>query len=300
MKILITGATGAVGTKLIPYLLNKGKHYILTINRNIDKAEHLFPSSNFISHTTIFNKEDIEHFKPEIILHLASYVTSSDELHEGKKLIESNILFGLELLYTLEKINSVKLFLNFGTFAEFRLGGDKINNTYLYSASKTAFRSFVEYYSNKNNFKLIHIIPYTIYGTSDEKKKIFDYIYDGFISEEPIKMSPGHQQLDFIHIDDVCNCIYTIMYSPINYKFHNQNIHLGTGKAQSIQEVANIMGEILNKPSKHIWGGIPYRKQEVMFACANINSLIELGCMPMINIRTGIELFIEEKSSMIS
>lgn len=296
MKILVTGATGAVGRMLIPYLANKKNIEILTVNRNSTKAASLFKEFHNVDVTTLEEMNKIKSFKPETIIHLASYVTSSDTIDEGKNLIESNLIYGIQLLDIVKSNHSLKLFLNFGTFAEFKSGYQKIENTYLYSASKTAFRAFVEYYASVYNFNLIHLVPYTIYGTEDEKKKIFDFILEGFYSETKIDMSPGLQKLDFIHIDDICTIIDTILKLENYSKFHLNNIFLGTGEAHSLRKVADLMQEILKITPKHNWGGLPYRKQEVMYACANINPLIELNCTPKIDLKTGIFSYLNSKN----
>jgi CDP-paratose synthetase len=252
-RILITGATGSVGVNLIPFLLQHTEAKILTINRSKEKAVELFGLDNRLNHTTVEDIKSIHDFNPEVTIHLASYVTSSCDFENGKKLIESNILFGIALFEALRGCNALKLFLNFGTFAEYRMGTEKFDNAYLYSTSKTAFRSFAEFYSKLIGFSLIHIVPYTIYGTNDSQKKILDYIYDAFHVEVPVAMSPGNQILDFIHISDVVKIISKLISHEHIHHYHLQNIFLGTGKGTSVKGVVEIMKEILKKEPKVHW-----------------------------------------------
>jgi len=52
MKILITGATGYIGKRLIPILLNEGHHLICTV-RDIARIEHLYAKDEKIEFVEI-------------------------------------------------------------------------------------------------------------------------------------------------------------------------------------------------------------------------------------------------------
>lgn len=286
MKLLITGATGFIGRYFVPaILMYKNTETALIITRNIDKSKQLFTHSK-CKFCQIEDIKLISEFNPDIVIHLAAKLTSSNNSDVIDDLIDSNIKFGIKLLDTLKNCSNLKLFINFGTFAEYRLGPDKVNNAYLYSATKTAFRTFLDYYSELSGYKYIHVVPYTIYGGIDSSKKIMDYITDSFNSQSPIKMSGGEQVLDFIHIKDVVRFLKFIIENKSKWKKipSGETIHLGTGKGTSIQMLSKIMEKKYGSKCNIAWGTLPYRERDVMYAVAPIGKLLILGWKPKIKL----------------
>ena len=237
-------------------------------------------------------KFKVKNFQPAIIIHLASYLTSLDDDIECRNLISSNIIFGTELLNTIDA-NHLKLFINTGSFSEFDISGN-LSPTYFYSATKTAFCSILKYFQKKNNFKVANIIPYTIYGKMDRKLKLIDYIYRSSSSSEFVKMSPGKQVLDFIHIDDVVSGYLCVLKNFCNSELDFEDIHLGTGVGTTPKEIEMLIQNegILTKIE---WGGIPYRINDTMYSVApNSPFFQKFRWAPKIDIKNGIRLYIKE------
>lgn len=299
MKILITGATGFIGQNLIPLLIKQCPNIrILTLDRNVSKAEQLFPSNlyNNVIHTEANNWPAILQFNPEIVFHLAAFSTSSNSSEVIEPLISSNITYGVQLLKALEECPSLKLFINTGSFAEYRLGAGKYNSAYLYTATKTAFRVFLDYYSNLCNFKYITAVPYTVYGGKPTIKRLMDYILESLDSPKSIKMTAGEQILDFIHVNDVASFYIHIVQHIENYlKLNNgENFYLGTGHGYTIREVVSIIEKETGKSCNISWGALPYRKRDTMHAIAPIAQNIELtGWHTQITIVEGIKAYIK-------
>lgn len=268
MKILITGATGYVGKQLLKKLLENSNLRIAALVRDIKKAKESLKTSKiqYICSKDQQWKNQVQQFNPEIVIHLAAYLTSNDNESSIEKLINANITFGSQLLEALEKCD-LKLFVNTGTFAEY----DQANNlspSYYYAATKTAFRSVLKYYQKLNSFKILHAIPYTIYGGEHEGKKVMDYLFEAQSKE--IKMTPGEQILDFIHVDDVV-CFYSLAIKHCDEIIKNEDVmFLGTGKGTTIRHVAKIIEEKYHKKLNVIWGGLEYRPSDVMYAVAPI------------------------------
>ena len=103
-------------------------------------------------------------------MHLATVTSARNDTDIIAPMIKANIEFGVLLLDALSRCDAMKLFVNTGSFAEFRYGNGKYDAAYLYTASKTAFRSFVDYYSNLCGYKYITAIPYSVYGGKNDRK----------------------------------------------------------------------------------------------------------------------------------
>ncbi len=297
MKILITGSTGFVGRHLVPKLITEN-HQILELTRNINVSIQLYGTN---TQKYVLNDDQkalvqhVEEFMPDVVIHLASFITALDDYSSLIKVLNSNITFFCKVLDAV-KSAKIKLFINTGTFAEYYKGDDNFDPAYLYAASKTASRSFLDYYSKVCNFKQTTVVPYTIYGGVDTQKKVIDYIYDSIDSEVPIDMSPGEQVLDFIHIDDVTDFYLKLIHS-INELPAKSNFKLGTGKGHTLKEVARIIETILGKKTNINWGGKAYRNSDVMYAVADrILALRVIKWKPNVKFEYGIEKYIKKNS----
>lgn len=299
MNILITGATGFIGQNLIPLLTQQCSNiHILTLNRNVVKAEHLFPITTYpnIEHAQADAWETILQFNPDVVFHLAAFSTSSNATEMIEPLISSNITYGVQLLNALERCSSLKLFINTGSFAEYRLGTGRYNSAYLYAATKTAFRAFLDYYSSLCTFKYITAIPYTVYGGKTTIKRLMDYIMESLDSQEPVNMTAGEQILDFIHVNDVASFfIHVVKHIEKYLKLNNgEEFYLGTGYGHTIREIASLIEKETGKSCNINWGALPYRIHDTMHAIAPIAKNIELsGWHTQITIKDGIKNYIK-------
>lgn len=293
MKILITGSTGFVGRHLVPKLIERN-YKILELTQRLEYSEELYGNNTekyFITEKQEELVNCIETFNPEIVIHLASYLSSNDDFNTLNKLLNTNLFFFCRVLDAL-KNTDLKLLINTGTFAEYQNGNNVFDPAYLYAATKTASRSFVDYYSKIANYKQVTVVPYTIYGGNDTNKKIIDIIYDSIESQIPIDLSPGEQVLDFIHINDVID-FYLHIIDNSDKITDKTNFHLGTGIGHTLREVAQIIEETTKKKTNINWGAKAYRPTDVMCAVADLQILkITINWLPEFSLKKGIKKYI--------
>lgn len=295
MKVALTGITGFVGMNLMPQLLALGSDFeFLTLNIDVDEAERKYPRMQYTNfrhvHTT--DLEALVAFNPDMVLHLATVTTAANNTEIIHPMIAANIEFGVLLLDALQKCDNFKLFVNTGSFAEYRFGPDHFDSAYLYTTTKTAFRAFVAYYAGLGKgFKYITAVPYSVYGGTMTVKRLFDYMAESLDAKTPVDMTKGEQVLDFIHVDDVAGFFaYTVAHADefLALKENGAEFHLGTGKGTSIREVAALMEEISGKKCNINWGGREYRERDIMHAVAQVDKN-QCGWKAQISLEEGIK-----------
>lgn len=279
-----------------------GKIEILTLNRDVEKAQRMYSSETYpcVKHIYAKDWERIQLFDPEVVIHLAALNTSSTDSEMIEPLISTNITYGVLLLDALSRCKSLKLFINTGSFSEYRWGTSHFNSAYLYAATKTAFRSYLDYYSDLHDFKYLTVVPYTVYGGKSTIKRLMDYIIESVDSMKPIDMTKGEQMLDFIHIDDVASFFIHVIQNIGKYQRlqNGEEFHLGTGRCITVRELASIVEKVTGRHCNINWGGLPYRERDTMYAAAPIAKNLALtGWYSGINIEQGVSNYIKTNFS---
>ena len=83
-------------------------------------------------------------------------------------------------------------------------------------------------------------------------------------------MSPGDQQMDFIHVQDIIELCQLSLNSIDHFESYTR-IHAGTGISTTLKQLALIVENEFEKKTNINWGGIPYRKNEKIINVAPIH-----------------------------
>ena len=266
-KIVITGATGFVGSNLTTFFLNKNYEVYLIVRPNSDLYNldiknsklKVFKYDNELNSLISFFKE----VNPICTFHLASNFIAEHQSSEINSLVASNITFGLHLLEAMKEAD-VKKLINTGTSWQ-HYNNEDYNPVCLYAATKHAFESLIEYYVQAENFKVITLKLFDTYGETDRRPKLINLLNKFAKDQSELNLSPGEQIVNLVHIHDVCTAYEAAMKliekqkSYIHYKYVIKH-----SKSYTLKEVINVFEKVSQKKIKIVWGGKPYRKREVM------------------------------------
>ena len=263
MRILITGATGFIGQKLLKRLTDQ--HHTLAIHA---RKQHQEVDSNVLVFTGALNhfQKEIIAFSPEYVFHLAGSSIYPKNAEEEVELWSANVLYGNTLLRIIKEIPSL-VFVNFTTSLAY--DGTELYPFSYYALTKANFVQSLHYFTRYYNFRVFNLILYTIYGKGDKTKRALNYILDSLDASEPISMSPGEQLMDFIHVDDVIGLCLLLLENKPHKKI--EEIHVGTGRGTTLKQAAQLIASLSHQKANIHFGSIPYRKEEKMVNIAPIS-----------------------------
>lgn len=266
-RIVITGATGFVGSNLVHFFLKKDFEIGLILRENsnttpikdLEDKLTIFRYNNNVTSLTDFFKD----FSPSVVFHLASNFIAEHTFKEIDSLINSNITFGLHILEAMKE-SDVRKLINTGTSWQ-HYNNEDYNPVCLYAATKQAFEALIEYYVKAENFKVITLKLFDTYGETDTRPKLINLLHKFADEKTELKMSPGEQMLNLVHINDVCKA-FLIAYKSVVNQMHSNHFRyaIANQKDYKLKEVIEIFESITNKSINVVWGGRPYRNREVM------------------------------------
>jgi len=261
-KILITGATGFIGSHLLKYFLNKGysiiahgssemtiKTLIKTLKINNISLENVdFWSQDFLEPNWEFpNFSEIEY-----IIHTAAIT----KIREGV-LENYDKYFGLNVIATkklAEKAikENVKHFVYFSSGQVFGIPPNfpfveetPKNPINLYGFSKYMGELIIRS-CGLFGLKFSIVRPFSVYGLGQQN--IISIIKDKIIKDEVLTIyGDGSQSRAFTHINDICEAILTVFNNPNCF---GEEYNLSGDKEYSVNKLVELISQRLKKTPK--------------------------------------------------
>lgn len=288
-KILLTGATGFLGSHLLESFVSKG-HEVTVLKRSTSdtwRIDHLLHKIISFNTDQVNLKTIFQEIKHDIVVHTAcSYGRKNESLLD---IVNSNLIFGLDLLE--ESINSnVNTFINTDSLLPRNLND--------YSLSKAQFTDWLQKCSDKIqvvNFKIEHM-----YGLKDDTKKFLPWLINEMINGiDDISLTSGIQKRDFIYISDVVTAYDLVIQkrqSLPSWNVFDIGTNVFTEVKDFVLKIANKLEISYNTQivSRLKFGAIPYRSGDIMLPHLDNRKLIELGWNPKVAVIDGIQKILKK------
>jgi UDP-glucose 4-epimerase len=285
-KILITGATGFIGSHLIPELSQN--HKIVGISKNKIKSFKNFTSSSLdITKSNLRIKNDYSD-----IIHMAAYSDVAYCNLNPVKCYEFNVKSTQKMLEIARKNDSSFVFLSSSDVygnpkKQPILENSSCNPSTHYASSKRMSEILCETYSKTYGLNIRIARIFSVYGPNSPKSNLIFNIVNQIINNPKIILGNISPKRDFIFISDVIDGLVKITNSK-KKKFEIYN--LGSGKSISIKNLVHDCSRISNTKLKIVLSKEKSRKNEIMNVQANISKMKkELNWKPKISLNEGLE-----------
>jgi len=259
-RVLITGATGFIGSVLARRLIKEGHEVHAFIRPGSDtwRLDDVYDKFKAIYTVNLYNKDlvqtFVEHVNPEIIYHFAANRASSDSSSLSGD-ISTNIIGTWNLLEAAKKIN-YELFVNAGSSSEYgqkqysMRETDVLEPNSYHSFAKGSQTLLCQTHASVEDKPIVTLRFFSVYGPYERKSRLIPAVILGALNKEILNLSYQWVSRDFIYIDDVvdvCLKIEQLCYCP------GEIINIGTGSQSTIKQVVDIVSSVVGRELECSW-----------------------------------------------
>jgi len=279
LRVLLTGATGFIGSHVARALLRAGHEVHAGVRHGSDRRRIADIESRLTVHVGEMDAVPIE---PDVLVHLAWYAVpgrylTAPENHEclaASRRLLARVRGRAVLAGTCFEHDTT-----LGRLAE----DTPVKPATVYAACKDTLRREALARPATTWMRFFYQ-----YGPWEDERRLIPAVARALLRGEPVKLSPGDQRRDFLHIDDVAAAVLAVVETGITGP-----VNVGSGEARSVKEIAGMIAEVTGRPELLRFGALPYAEGDPMLVVADNTRLRSIGWAPRCTLAEGLRQTVE-------
>jgi nucleoside-diphosphate-sugar epimerase len=294
-RVVVTGANGMIGSTLIRQLVSRGVEVLAIVRPNSGKATNL-PESILVESIACDVSElgnfPLDHANGlyDTFFHFA-WVGPFGAARDDVYLQHANIRYTLDAVALAKKLGCTT-FIGAGSQAEYgpkfgvKLAPDTPASPMTgYGIAKLDAGRLGKLYAGQLDIRFIWARILSIYGPMDKPYTLVMSTIRKLLSDEEVHFTKGEQQWDFLFSEDAAEA-----FRLMAEKGRDGAVYcLGSGNTVALGDALTYLCHAVRPGCRVGLGDIPYPDNQVMYLCADINTLREdTGFSPTTSFKDGI------------
>ena len=291
MRVLITGATGFIGSHLTRRLVADGAQVsafrrvgVETLRRpgSLRQVEVDWRDVDLRTFGAV--SRAVKAIQPAIVFHLAAEGVT-DPFLSPDAAIRANVYGAIHLLRAVDGGAPVIVARSPGE-------RDALN---VYAASKAAAWEFCRMYGRTHGWPIAGVMPFQTYGPGQPEPALIPSAIAAALRGDDFALTHGRQQRDWVHVDDVAGALLELYRRPeLMPVLAGDTLEIGTGRTASVREVVEMIYQLIGGSGRPLIGALPARPGEVDRQVADADRVRQLiGWRAHVSLEDGLREMIE-------
>lgn len=312
MKILLTGATGFIGSCLLPMLV-EGGHQVVQLVRYTAGGRYRFYDRKDVVFADLRDREtvaDVVHrVAPQAIIHLAAPSAVSFSFINPSDVVSNIVLGTISLAEAARQVQGLELFIHASSSEVY--GSTMVHPTpetatlgatSPYAVAKIAAEEYLRVLHRSYGFPVLIMRPFNTYGRAlvGNSHFVVERAITQALTQGRIQLHDPRPLREFIFRNDhVQGYVLAVAAYQRGVRLAGEAINLALGQAYSISEmshrVAEIVTAVTGRPIEVDFKAFPDRPMDIPILLGDGSKARELlGWQPQFDLNAGLRQAVEE------
>lgn len=301
-RILITGASGFIGSHLARRLLVEGYEVfvLLRASARTERIADILPQLRVLR-GDILDIPSLEAafaaVRPTGVVHLATSIVYSGVAPSDEDLIDVN-LWGTYNLIRAAAPYDYRCFISTGSSSEYGLKDhpcredEACEPLTVHGLSKLAATLYGQQEARRQAKPVVGVRLFSPYGLGDDARRFISLAIGRCLAGEPLQLSSPNIARDYIYVDDVVN--FYVECLARGHEHAGEIFNVGSGQQSTLGEVAQLVVELTGSASDLRWGSFPPAAYDSTHWCADMTKTFRsFSWRPKVSLREGVQRTVE-------